>query len=146
MKIDDRVESLVRDTIHAAVIRDSQRLEEQLLALADDETTRKALELTLALLYFLIVDIHGHKPSDAEVEATAAGVVQAEAWAQLNPEETVRFHQRLMNGQPVTGSLSTENLIIISFVSVANLLSSCRRDDEEWWNYLDRAEAALEAA
>lgn len=146
MKIDDRIESLVRDTLHTAVIRDSQRLEEQLLALADDETTRKVVELTLALLYFLMVDIHGHKPSNAEVEATAVGVVQAEAWAQLNPEETVRFHQRLMNGQPIADSLSAESLIITSVVSVANLLSSCRRDNEEWWNYLDRAEAVLEAA
>jgi hypothetical protein len=146
MKIDPQIEPLVRDAIHAAVTRNFPTLEEQLQKFPVGEPTRKAVELTLALVYAVMTDIHEGMPSEAEVRGVAAEIAQAEAWAQPTTQEVTDFLLALMANNRSAEALPEENVVILAFVSAANLLSSCRRDDEEWWDYLDRAEAALEAA
>lgn len=146
MKIDSRVEPLVRSAIHAAVTSDFPKLDEALQAFPDDEATRKAVELGLSIIYVLMIDIHEGRPDEDEIRGVAAEVARAEAWASPTEEEVTVFLLRLMNDQPFAGVVPIENVYILAFVVAANLLSSCRRDDEEWWDYLDRAEAALEAA
>ncbi|MFI6762545.1 hypothetical protein ACIBF5_25765 [Micromonospora sp. NPDC050417] len=146
MRVDKRVEPTVRKAIHAAVIRDFPLLEGQLQKLPDDEAVRKAIELTLALIYFLMVDIHEGEPTDAEIRGVAAEIARAEAWARPADAEVTAFLSKLMKREAFAPEVPDENVIILAFVSAANLLSSCRRDEEEWWDYLDRAEAAIEAA
>jgi hypothetical protein len=146
MKVDPQVEPLVRDAIHAAVTRNFQALEGQLQKIPAGEPTRKAVELALALVYAVMTDIHEGMPSEPEVRGVAAEIARAEAWAQPTTEEVTDFMLRLMSGQRSAVAVPAENVVILAFVCAANLLSSCRRDDEEWWDYLDRAEAALEAA
>lgn len=146
MKIDSKVEPLVRNAIHAAVISDFSKLEKALQGLTDDESARKAIELAISLVYFLMVDIHEGRPTEDEIRGIAAGVAQVEAWARATEEEVATFLLHLMKGESLAGAVPTENVIVLTFVVAANLLSSCRRDDEQWWDYLDRAEAALEAA
>jgi hypothetical protein len=146
MKIDSKVEPIVRNTIHTAVISDFSALSRALQGFPDDETTRKSIELGISLIYFLMIDIHEGEPSEEDIRGVAAEVARAEAWAKPTTEEVTTFLLRLMNRERFAGSVSTENVFILTFVVAANLLSSCRRDDEEWWDYLDRAEAALEAS
>ncbi|GAB3152846.1 hypothetical protein GCM10027290_44430 [Micromonospora sonneratiae] len=146
MKIDSRVESIVRNTIYPAVISDFARLDKALQAFPDDETTRKAIELGLSIVYTLMFDIYEGKPSEGEIRGVAAEIVRAEAWARPTDEEVSAFLLRLMNGEPFVGVLPIESIIILTFVVAAHLLSSCRRDDEDWWDYLDRVEAFLENA
>ncbi|GAB3150671.1 hypothetical protein GCM10027290_38580 [Micromonospora sonneratiae] len=146
MKISSRVEPLVRNAIHAAVKRDFLKLEEALKSFPDDRAVQQGVELALAVTLYVMRDIHQGKPSDEETVAVAVEIARAEAWARPTEEEVSTFLLRLMNGQRFAESVPIENVIILAFVSVANLLASCHRDDENWWDYLDRAEAALEAA
>ncbi|MGW0434086.1 hypothetical protein ACWDV4_16295 [Micromonospora sp. NPDC003197] len=145
MKIDSRVEPIVRNTIHAAVISDFPRLNRALQAFPDEETARKAIGLGVSIVYTLMFDIHEGNPSEGEIRGVATEVVRAEAWAEPADEEVATFLLRLMNGEPFVGVVPTENVTILTFVVAGHLLSSCRSDDEEWWDYLDRIEAILES-
>lgn len=146
MKIDSRVEPLVRNTIYTAVIGSFSELEKALQSFSDDETAQKAIELGVSLIYVLMIDIYEGMPSDEEIQALAAEVARAEDWAQPTEEGVTVFLRRLMKGEPFAGVVPVEDIVILTFVVAAHLLSSCRRDDEEWWDYLDRVEAALEAS
>jgi len=145
MKIDSRVEPLVRNTIHTAVIGDFWKLEKALQSFPDDEAAQKAIELGVSLIYVLMIDIHEGMPSDDEIQGLAAEVARAEAWAMPTEEQVTTFLRHIMNGKPFAGVVPVEDVVILTFVVAAHLLSSCRRDDEEWWDYLDRVEAVLEA-
>ncbi|MCG5458905.1 hypothetical protein PSH03_004668 [Micromonospora sp. PSH03] len=146
MKINSSTEAAMRAMIHAAVQRDFPKLDERLRTLNDDNTAAATVELALALVGFLMVDIHKGRPSDDQISAVAEEVAEAESWAQPTRREVADFLMRLMRGEPFATAVPTENAIILAFVVAANLLSSCRRDDEKWWDYLDRMEAAMEAA
>ncbi|MEU8214209.1 hypothetical protein AB0C47_00385 [Micromonospora taraxaci] len=146
MKINSSVEAAMRTTIHAAVQRDFAKLDDRLRTLKDDDTAAATVELALALVGFLMVDIHQGRPSDDQISAVAEEVAEAESWAQPTSREVADFLMRLMRGEPFTAAVPSENVIILAFVVAANLLSSCRRDDEKWWDYLDRVEALMEAA
>ncbi|MEV4754776.1 hypothetical protein AB0J86_06630 [Micromonospora sp. NPDC049559] len=146
MKISSRVEPLVRNALDAAVKRDFPKLDAALKTFPDDQTTKQGVELVLAVTLYVLHDIHRGKPSEAETRAVAAEIARAETWARPTETETSEFLLKLVDGQPFAPSVPTENVFILAFVSAANLLSSCRRDDEEWWNYLDRAEAAIEVS
>lgn len=146
MKISSRVEPLTRNAIHAAVQQDLSKLETALQALPDDQAARETVELALAVTQLAMWEIHQGRPSDEETLAVAAEIARAEAWARATEEQVSAFLLRLVNGEPFAGTVPTENVVVLAIVSAANLLSSCRRDDEEWWNHLDRLEAALESA
>ncbi|MFK3981839.1 hypothetical protein ACI2K4_15870 [Micromonospora sp. NPDC050397] len=146
MRVEKRIEPLVRNAIHAAVVRDFALLEDRLQKFPDDKAVRAAVELTLALVYFLMVDIHAGRPSETEVAGVATEIARTEVWARSSRDEVTEFLVRLMNREQLAPAVPGENVIILAFVVAANLLSSCRRDDEEWWDYLDRVEAAIEAA
>lgn len=111
----------------------------------DNQAVTEAVELALAVVRYVIWDQYQGKPTDAEAEAVAAEITRAEAWAQPTESEVVTFLQRLVNGVPFAGEVPAEQ-VILAFVSAANLLASCHRENEKWWNYLDRAEAAIEAS
>jgi len=146
MKISDRVEPLMRRAIDAAVKRDAAKLDAALNSFPDDQAVTEAVELALAVVRYVLWDQYQGKPTDAEAEAVAVEITRAEAWAQPIESEVVTFLQRLVNGVPFAGEVPAEQVIILAFVSAANLLASCHRENEKWWNYLDRAEAAIEAA
>ncbi|WP_328848655.1 hypothetical protein [Micromonospora zamorensis] len=146
MKINSSVEVTMRATIHAAVKRDFATLDERLRSLKDDDNAAATVELALAVVGFLMVDIHGGRPGDDQIVAVAGEVAEAESWAQPTRREVADFLMKLMRGEPFASAVPAENVIVLAFVVAANLLSSCRRDDEKWWDYLDRIEATMEAA
>lgn len=146
MEIDARAEVMARAAIHAAVKQDFAKLDETLRGFFDDESTRKAVELTLAVILFVLRDMYGGKPDDNQVRAVATAIANSETWVEATAEETSVFLLRLVNGEPFVGSVPTENVFVLGFVVAGYLLSSKRRDDEKWWDYLDRAEAALEVS
>ncbi|MEH1017628.1 hypothetical protein V6U90_31710 [Micromonospora sp. CPCC 206060] len=104
------------------------------------------MELALGVTLFAMRDIHDGEPSPEETEAMAVEIARAESWARPTEAEVIVFLRRLVAGEPFGGAVPAENVVILAFVSAANLLASCHRDGEEWWDYLDRAEAALERA
>lgn len=146
MKVNSDAEAAMRKAIHVAVKRDFAKLDESLRSFRDDAAVRATMELTLTVISFLMVDIHGQRPGEAQVSAVAKQIADAESWAEPTQAEVEAFLGQLMRGLPLAGVVPTENVFILSFVIAANLLSSCRRDDEKWWDYLDRIEDAIEVA
>ncbi|MFI6822566.1 hypothetical protein ACIBJE_16670 [Micromonospora sp. NPDC050187] len=145
MKVDSNAEAVMRTAIHAAVKRDFTELDKRLSGFEGDAAVQATLELTLTVIGFLMIDIHGARPTEAQVSAVARQVADAESWASPTSEEVEAFLGRLMQGEPLAPAVPVENILVLSFVVAANLLSSCRRDDEKWWDYLDRVEDAIEA-
>ncbi|WDZ84288.1 hypothetical protein [Micromonospora cathayae] len=86
--------------------------------------------------------VQGADPAKQHVQEVADEIVADEGWAESTLAEVTTFLSRLVRGEPFVGAVPAENIIILAFVCAADLLSSNRRDDEKWWNYLDRAEAA----
>ena len=54
MRIDDRIERLLRATMDAAVHRDTPRFEKALRRLRDGESVRQAVDLALAISAFVL--------------------------------------------------------------------------------------------
>jgi hypothetical protein len=145
MNIDDRVEPLVRDTLYAAVRQDFDQLETALQAFPDDQSSRKGAELALAIGAVTLLDVYGRKPTPTEIRAVGDKLCQMETWAEPTPDEVNTFLTKLVDGESLEGALPAESVVILAFVVAANLLSSCHKEGEEWWDYLDRIEAGLEA-
>ncbi|MEV0329495.1 hypothetical protein AB0H63_24060 [Micromonospora echinospora] len=146
MRIDDRAEPLVRAAIHAAVKQDFGKLDQSMRAFTDDELARNGVELTLAVILFVLQDIHGGRPDNAAIREVANEIAEDESWSKASAGEATAFLSRLVAGEPMVDVFSAEETVVLAYVCAGHLLSSNRQDSEKWWNYLDRAEAAIEAA
>ncbi|SCL18739.1 hypothetical protein GA0074692_0464 [Micromonospora pallida] len=147
MKIDDRVEQLVRDTLHWAVKRKPDEFGDALRAFPNEATRRSALELLVAICGYTAVDVFGQRPSEDQIRALAADIAEDEGWASVTTAEVAAYIDAVLGGSRKLDALPSERLVPVSFVVAANLLSSKPKAPGEWWfNYLDKVEAAIEAA
>ncbi|MFF5172160.1 hypothetical protein ACFY3U_05950 [Micromonospora sp. NPDC000089] len=147
MKIDDRVEQLVRDALHPAVKNDPAAFEVALRAFPDEQARRAAVELLVAVCGFALVDLFDGRPSDSQVQSLATEIAEMESWATVTSAETAGFLAAVVAGRPLPGTLPASSVVVLAFVVTAHLLSAKPKTDGEWWfNYLDKVEAAIEAA
>lgn len=147
LKIDERVEQLVRDALHWAVKRQPAEFDEALKAFSDESARRSALELLVAISAFVSTDICGGKPSPEQIQELAVEVAEAEAWSSATSPEVEAFLGAALTGRPLSGVLPAGSPVILAFVVAASLLSARPKPAGEWWfNYLDKVEAAIEAA
>ncbi|MEU5939779.1 hypothetical protein ABZ807_11380 [Micromonospora sp. NPDC047548] len=147
MKIDDRVEQLVRDALHWAVKSDADRFDEALRAFPDEGTRRGALELLIAICGFATIDVFGDRPSEPQIRALAGEVAEMESWSSVTAGEVAAFVAAVLAGQRLIDSLPAESVVVLAFVVAAHLLSAKPKAEGEWWfNYLDKVEAAIEVA
>jgi hypothetical protein len=140
------VEPLVRATIDAAVKRDPDKLNAALRSFPSDEGVRKGVELALAVASFIMIDVHSGRPTDEQIRVVADDLAEMETWAEPTSDEIHTFLSHLLSGTPFEEQFSAENVIMLTFIVTAGLLASFHLPDEKWWDYLDRAEAAIEAA
>ena len=71
MKIDPRIEPLVRTTLNAAVKADEKRFEQALAAFADQHTLTQALQLTGAIVLFVLHEEFEANPGDEDLRQVA---------------------------------------------------------------------------
>ncbi|MEV4386923.1 hypothetical protein AB0J68_14590 [Micromonospora sp. NPDC049580] len=147
MKIDDRVEQLVRDTLHWAVKRRPVEFDEALKAFSDESTRQQAMELLVAVSAFVTADICGGRPSSGQLQELASEVAEAEAWSSASSAEVEAFLAAILTGRSLPDVLPAASAVVLAFVVAASLLSMRPKGEGEWWfNYLDKVEAAIEAA
>ncbi|MEV4499334.1 hypothetical protein C7C45_13630 [Micromonospora arborensis] len=147
MKIDDRVEQLVRDALHWAVKRQPVEFDEAVKAFSDESLRQPAVELLVAISAFVSADICGGKPSPEQIRELATEVAEAETWSTTTAPEVETFLSAILNGRPLSGVLPVGSAVVLAFVVAASLLSSRPKSEGQWWfNYLDKVEAAIEAA
>ena len=146
MKIDDRIESLVREALTAVVKRDPERLQAAIAAFPDEHALTAGYRLAAAIALYVLQDQYGRQPTPAEVRAVADKLVELEGWTDIQSDEVTRYLTALYGGTRVDEVLLLERAFLVSYVLAGDLLSTCRRKTEDWWDYLDRAEAAIEAS
>lgn len=147
LKIDERVEQLVRDALHWAVKRQPVEFDEALKAFSDAYLRQSALELLAAITAFVSADICQGRPSTEQIKQLAEEVADAEGWSSATSPEVEAFLDAVVTGRPLSGVLPADSAVVLAFVVAASLLSFRPKSEGEWWfNYLDRVEAAIEAA
>ncbi|MGC5330879.1 hypothetical protein [Micromonospora sp. DT62] len=147
MKIDDRVEGLVRSVLDAAVHKDTDRLAAATASLGDEATVTKAVELSLAVAAAVLFEVHEGMPSADQVTEISRTIAEQERWSGVRAAEVDSLLQAISTGSPVVAGSGSASAAV-PFVVTANLLAAASQPDEgEWWfNYLDKVEAAIEAA
>lgn len=145
--LDDRVEPLVRNALSAAAAQDPDRLADAMLAFSDAVALIKGIRLAAAVAVLVVTDLHhGKRPTAAELAEVAADIAAAEDWTDITADEIVILLTAAYDGKRVDDLLPMDRVIAMSFVVTASLLASYRDDGEQWWDYLDRAEAIIEAS
>jgi hypothetical protein len=146
VKIDSRVEPLVREALAALIKADADRFARALAAFGDQETGTAGSRLAVVVAFHVLLDRYGGQPAPEEVRALAEQVAELEDWTDLTADEIELFIGAYFAGTSVDTVMPIERAVLVSFVLAANLLASYRRDGEWWFDHLDRVEAALEAA
>ncbi|MBO4207455.1 hypothetical protein [Micromonospora echinofusca] len=147
MIIDDEVEQKVRDTLHWAVKQKPHELDQAIRSFTDERTRLAALELLVQICRYVSVDAFGHIPSTEEIDALAFEVSETESWASLTKDEVATYLNTVVHGHLSGATLPSERFVTLSFTVAASLLSSQPKPDDEWWfDYLDKVEAAIETA
>jgi hypothetical protein len=141
------VEPLVRRVLGTVVKRNEGEFDAALLALPDDETRAKSLELAVTICAFVLLDTYEGRPSPAEIRLAAGTVAEMEQWAMLIAEEVSTFLNAVLDRRPLAGTLDPQTAVMLTFIVTGSLLAASPKIGEgEWWfNYLDRVEAAIEA-
>lgn len=145
MKIDSRIERLVRDALHGAVKQDIDILDTALKAFPDQAARAEAARILVAVCAHVVVDLYrGERPTDDQLKALAARVGTSEAWSSLTEEEILSFLRFVMGD--TAQQLDPDATVMMIFVVTGSLLSAAPRPEGQFWfNYLDRVEAAIEA-
>ncbi|MEU7676882.1 hypothetical protein AB0C42_18965 [Micromonospora taraxaci] len=148
MRIDEQVEALVRAVLDAAVHRDAARFDSAMDALgASQEVFTAAVGLTLAVNAAVLFEVHDGLPSAHQVDELSRTISHQEQWAGVSAEDAHAVLSAVTTGPPPRIENAAGGMTAV-FVVAANLLATASRPDEgEWWfNYLDKVEAAIEAA
>jgi hypothetical protein len=145
MDIDARVEPLVREALAAVAGKDPERFQQAILAFPDDDAMTKGVQLAVALALYILHDQYGRTPTEEEIHAVANGVAELESWTDVSSDEVVTALTAAINRVRADQVLPLERALILAYVITGNLLASCHREGEKWWDYLDRAEAVIEA-
>lgn len=146
MKIDARVEAIVRKALTGVVQRDNDKFASAIASFPDENAVAEGIRLAVALALFVLLDQYGRTPTDVEIRAVSEKVVEMEDWTDVTTDEVVAVIAAAFNHVAADQVLPMQRVVIVSYIVAGNLVSSCHKKGEEWWDYLDRIEAAIEAA
>lgn len=148
MKFDDQTESASRSILDAVVKSDKSAFDEAVRALGQDGRAAKALELTTAILSYVLFDTYEGRPTPGDIDLAASTVAEMEPWASLTPAEVRTYLTGLLDGKPLAEIIDPQSVFFLTFIITGSILAASPkiREGEWWFNYLDRVEAAIEAA
>lgn len=147
MKINDQVEVLVRTALDAAVQQDKAKFEDALKAFGG-AVVRDCAVFAVAVCAFVLSDVYNGSLSAEEIAELSDDISHEEAWVGLTSGQVAALLTPIADRRPFGEVVSGQAGIIVPFVVAANLLASCARSEtgELWFDYLDKVEAAIEAA
>lgn len=146
MKIDAGIEPLVRTVLNAVVKQDTERLQTALEAFPDADAMTSGYRLAAGIAIYVLQDQYGRQPTPEEIRAVADKTAELENWTDITSDEIYSYVTAYYDRQSVDTVMPTERAVVVSYVLAGDLLAACHRQDEKWWDYLDRAEAILEQA
>lgn len=137
----------VRELIGHALRVELDDLDKELDRMSDDART-DVIGHAAVIAWFITVDDNGGKvPSPDDLRETAEDAAAVEDRAKLSVETVYTYLSQCVFGDVSPfDALSLADAKRMPFIVAGNLLASVRRDGEEWYEYLDRVEAAIAAA
>jgi hypothetical protein len=145
VEIDPRVEPLVRETLTAVITKDPERFQQAIQAFPDDDAMTKGVRLAVAVGLFIVQDQYGPNPTQEQIREIADDVATVDDWTDISSDEVATYVVSGIKRVRADTVFPLERFLLLSYVIAGYLLSFHSRDDEEWWDYLDRAEATIEA-
>jgi hypothetical protein len=148
MNFDDQTEGSLRSILDAVVKSDTEAFDTAVRSLKQEDRAADVLELAVAVLSYAIFDTYEGKPTAADVELIAQTVTEMEGWVNLDPVEVREYLTGVLAGKPLSEILDPQSAFFLTFIIAGSVLAASPKISEgEWWfNYLDRVEAAIEAA
>lgn len=148
MVIDDQVEPLVRRILDAVVKCDEDEFDAALSALSSEDVLPKALELAGAICLYALFDAYEGRPTAEEINLVAETVAEMETWVPLTAGEVNTLLVTLMDNNQLADRFEAQTAVVYTFIVTGSILAASPKIKKgEWWfNYLDRVEAAIEAA
>jgi hypothetical protein len=147
MRIDPKIEKPTRTMLGYAIRGELQELAPQVLAVGD-VAYRECLALCLATAAYVVIDVAGRWPTDADIREIAQRTAQATTNFELHDADVYDYLARTVIGaenlSDAFGSQAAAGTLPL--LVTARLLVSFRPQGNDWWDYLDQIEAALEAA
>lgn len=149
MKIDERVEPAVREAFGAAVAGEADPFDQAIerIGARGDDFVRDAVNLGLAICAAALYSLHqGRRPDDEQLADLARSFNEAEDWAEIIPDASVKFLGRVggpdtdHGGRPARRHGASD--IRRGRLAAVGVLPG----DAEWTNFLSRILNRLESA
>lgn len=151
MRIDPEAEKAFRKALGYAARGEIQELEQHLEALVDSQVT-VSLSLCGLVTGYVCIDACGREWPDEEnlrkISYQAANVGSTVRKLGLQTQVAYDFIARVaVRGEELAQVFpDPEEMVVLPFVLTASILGSYRHAEQEWWEFLNKIEGALEAA
>lgn len=145
MMIDARVEPLVREALAAVITKDRGRFQQAIDAFPDDAAMTQGVQLAATVAMYIVEECYGRSPTKEQIRETADDIATVDDWTDIVADEVATFIVAAVDHVRFETVLPIERFVLLSYVMAGYLLSFHRRENEEWWDHLDRAEAVIEA-
>jgi hypothetical protein len=147
MKVDSKIEPLVREAFAACVGQEPKRFANAVVAITDrgDRVTVDALTLATSIdAYALMALHHGKAPDQQQLEYLSTQFAATEAWAKVPAANARELISALAENR--TSTLGAGDLAEATFTVGAWLLSAFLPEDKDWTDFLDEILNAIDAA
>jgi hypothetical protein len=147
MRIEPKVEKPTRDMLGHAIRGEVDDLATLIHAVGGD-IYRESIGMCLAVCAYISIDISGRWPTDADVHQIAHNTAENETRLNL-PETDIRNYlsRAVLGFEPFDRALgAVEAAASLPVIVTGSMLFIFRPRGQDWWDYLDTIEAALEAA
>lgn len=143
MRIDPKIESLVRKAMNASVRSNPDEFEAALAPFEHLDTAAEALRLTTGIAIWLLHREFEGEPNEVDLDEVADEVHRSESWSELTRAEIREALQVMTTGAPPSG-VEPKAIFIAALVLGAYLLAAGIKAPKQWYEYLDDVEAVLE--
>jgi hypothetical protein len=147
MQIDPKIEKPARDMLGHAVRGELEQMAGVAQAIGD-ERFQECLGLYLRVAAYVAIDVCGQQwPSDAEVRKIAKNMAGVQMEFDLREANVYDYLARAALGfEPLIRVIPEVESAAVPILVTATLLVSYRHKSQDWWDYLEMIERALEAA
>jgi len=145
MQIDPRIEQPMRNALSAVVKRNEALFDQEMrqgFFQFDEAARRDTLAIVMLIGACALEQIYSGKPSASQIQVLAAELADIHQWTGLTEDDFISVLTVLAGSSKP--AVDPESGVVLCFVTTASLLSGGAPPGIQWWEFLDRAEAAIE--